>query len=72
MTYAESVAKYEEVYNEPKPKFTPEILPELEEHKEEEIFTKRSNGIWVEEGQSCKDGVRLSLLWQRHYIGPCF
>jgi hypothetical protein len=154
MTYAESVAKYNEVYNEPKPKCTPEILhdpkkwdewftntilpwdkehdeklkkayknivpevgvgctiiywsdkraatvteiispckikvrhnkvkcidyyagdyeilSELCEDKDEEIFTKRSNGMWVEEGQSCKDGVRLSLLWQTHYIDPCF
>lgn len=45
-----------------------EILPELE--GEERIFTKRSNGKWIAEGQLSKDGVRLALHYQRHYINP--
>ncbi len=49
-----------------------EILPELDEVFEEQIFTKRSNGLWVAEGQKSKDGVKLSLLYQSHYIDPSF
>lgn len=45
-----------------------EILPELE--GEERIFTKRSNGKWIAEGQLSRDGVRLALHYQRHYINP--
>lgn len=48
---------------------TYEILPELDEH-EEEIFTKRSNGLWCMEGQASRDGVLLMLHYQRHYIDP--
>lgn len=49
-----------------------EILPEIDETFDEQIFTKRSNGFWVAEGQKLKDGVKLSLLYQRHYIDPSF
>lgn len=45
-----------------------EILPELE--GEEWIFTKRSNGKWIAEDQLSKDGVRLAIHYQRHYINP--
>lgn len=45
-----------------------EILPEL--RGEDQIFTKRSNGKWIAEGQLSKDGVRLVLHYQRHYINP--
>ena len=47
-----------------------EILPELEEG--EDIFTKRKNGAWCMEGQALKDGVRLMLHYQNHYIDPSF
>lgn len=40
------------------------ILPELEGG--EYIFTKRSNGKWIMEGQHSKDGVRLLLHYQSH------
>lgn len=46
------------------------ILPELE--GDERIFTKRSNGKWIMEGQHSKDGVRLLLHYQSHYIDPEF
>ena len=45
-----------------------DILPELEGG--EKIFTKRRNGKWIAEGQECRDGVRLALHYQRHYINP--
>lgn len=47
-----------------------EILPELEGCAK--VFTKRSNGRWVAEGQSYKDGVLLMLHYQSHYIDPHF
>ena len=46
------------------------ILPELEGG--EYIFTKRSNGKWIMEGHHSKDGVRLLLHYQSHYIDPEF
>lgn len=46
------------------------ILPELE--GEPKVFTKRSNGRWVQEGQAYKDGVLLMLHYQMHYIDPHF
>ena len=46
------------------------ILPELEGGTK--IFTKRSNGKWIQEGQYSRDGVRLVLHYQRHYIDPEF
>ena len=46
------------------------ILPELEGGAK--IFTKRSNGKWIQEGQYSRDGVRLVLHYQRHYIDPEF
>lgn len=46
------------------------ILPELEGGTK--IFTKRSNGKWIQEGQYSRDGVRLALHYQRHYIDPHF
>lgn len=49
---------------------TYKILPELESG--EQIFTKRSNGKWILEGQHSKDGVRLLLHYQDHYIDPHF
>lgn len=45
-----------------------EILPELEGG--EHIFTKRTNGKWILEGQHSKDGIRLLLHYQDHYIDP--
>ena len=45
-----------------------EILPELQERTA--IFTKRSNGKWIMEGNKSKDGVRLMLHYQHHYIDP--
>lgn len=47
-----------------------DILPKLEGG--EDIFTKRRNGRWVMEGHETKDGVRLALHYQRHYIDPSF
>lgn len=47
-----------------------EILQELDD--DEDIFTKRKNGAWVMEGHSYKDGVRLNLAYQHHYIDPSF
>lgn len=47
-----------------------EILPELEGG--ERIFTKRRNGLWIAEKHGSKDGVRLALHYQRHYIDPEF
>ncbi len=46
------------------------ILTELEGG--EFVFTKRSNGKWILEGQHSKDGVRLLLHYQDHYIDPHF
>lgn len=47
-----------------------EILPELEGG--ERIFTKRRNSLWIAEKHESKDGVRLVLHYQRHYIDPSF
>ena len=47
-----------------------EILPELEGG--EAIFTKRRNGLWVMEGHKSKDGLKLMLHYQHHYIDPSF
>lgn len=47
-----------------------EVLKELEGSPK--VFTKRRNGRWVAEGQSCKDGVLLMLHYQHHYIDPNF
>lgn len=47
-----------------------EILPEV--YGDEEIFTKRRNGVWVKESQPTKDGVLLALHFQTHYIDPNF
>lgn len=47
-----------------------EILPEV--YGDEEIFTKRRNGVWVKEGHPTKDGVLLALHFQAHYIDPNF
>ena len=47
-----------------------DILPELEGGTK--IFTKRSNGKWIQEGQYSRDGVRLMLHYQSHYIDPHF
>jgi len=49
---------------------TYKILPELESG--ERIFTKRKNGKWILEGYPTKDGVRLLLHYQSHYIDPHF
>lgn len=46
------------------------ILPELEPG--EQVFTKRRNGMWILEGHPTKDGVRLLLHYQSHYIDPHF
>ena len=47
-----------------------EILPELDGR--EYIFTKRSNGKWILEGQKSKDGLSLQLHYQHHFIDPSF
>lgn len=47
-----------------------EILPDLEDG--EEIFTKRRNGKWVMEGHKSKDGLKLMLHYQHHYIDPSY
>lgn len=49
-----------------------EISPELDENMSKEIFTKRRNGLWIEEGQPSKDGVRLALHFHTHSIDPSF
>ena len=49
-----------------------EISPDLEPGFGVDVFTKRRNGLWVEEGQKSKDGVLLSLTHQSHYIDPHF
>ncbi len=46
------------------------ILPELD--GEEYVFTKRRNGKWVMQGHQSKDGVKLALHYQDHYIDPSF
>lgn len=46
------------------------ILDELEGAPK--IFTKRRNGFWVVEGQPYKDGVKLAIHYQHHYIDPGF
>lgn len=46
-----------------------EILPEFD-CLGEETFTKRRDGRWVKVGHKYKDGVRLALHYQRHYIDP--
>lgn len=48
-----------------------EILPEFD-CLGEEVFTKRRNGRWVKQGHKFKDGVKLHLHYQRHYIDPTF
>lgn len=47
-----------------------EILPQIAEHMGEDVFTKRKNGQWVMEGHPIKDGVKLVLHHQSHYIDP--
>lgn len=49
-----------------------EILPELCSAMGVDVFTKRRNGQWVQEGQKSKDGVKLVLQYQRHYIDPSY
>lgn len=49
-----------------------EILPEMEERMAVRYFTKRKNGEWVYEGHTTKDGVKLALHYQHHYIDPTF
>lgn len=46
------------------------ILPTIAEYMGEEVFTKRRNRLWVQEGQSTRDGTRLLLHIHRHYIDP--
>ena len=46
------------------------VLPEIDENMGVDVFTKRRNGQWVMEGHKCKDGVKLMLHYQRHYIDP--
>jgi hypothetical protein len=46
------------------------VLPELTGSPK--IFTKRKNGMWVEQGQAINGGVKLALHYQRHYIDPHF
>lgn len=48
-----------------------EILPEFD-CLGEEVFTKRRNGRWVQQGHKFKDGVKLHLHYQSHYIDPHF
>lgn len=46
------------------------IFPEVEPG--EQIFTKRKNGKWIMQGHPTKDGVRLLLHYQSHFIDPEF
>lgn len=48
------------------------VLPEINEHMGVDIFSKRRNGQWVMEWHKCKDGVKLMLHYQRHYIDPSY
>lgn len=48
------------------------VLPEIDTHMGVDVFTKRRNGLWVMEGQKSKDGVKLMLHYQRHYIDPSY
>ena len=48
------------------------VLPEINTHMGVDVFTKRRNGLWVMEGQKSKDGVKLMLHYQHHYIDPSF
>ena len=48
------------------------VLPEINKLMGVDVFTKRRNGKWIMEGQTSKDGVRLMLHYQRHYIDPSF
>ena len=48
-----------------------EILPEFD-CLGEEVFTKRRNGRWVQQGHKFKGGVKLHLHYQSHYIAPHF
>lgn len=49
-----------------------EILPEIEDCMGVDVFTKRKNGQWCQQGQPTKDSVKLILHYQRHYIDPHF
>lgn len=46
-----------------------EILPEFD-CLGENVFTRRRNGRWVMKGHKFRDGVKLHLHYQRHYIDP--
>lgn len=48
------------------------VLPKINAGMGVDVFTKRRNGKWIMDGQKSKDGVRLMLHYQRHYIDPCF
>lgn len=50
-----------------------EILPEIDWRFDEEIYTKRRNGMWYAKGQPATYGsVWVSLTGQRHSIDPGF
>lgn len=48
------------------------ILKEFAEYMGEDVFTKRKNGQWVMQGHPVKDGTKLVLHHQSHYIDPHF
>ena len=49
------------------------ILDELDNIQDEEIFTLRKGGTWVEKGQPKKQGsVTLTVGYRHHYIDPSF
>ena len=50
-----------------------EILDEFEEVFEEETYTLRKGGTWVQKGQPKKNGsVTLTVGFRHHYIDPSF
>ena len=49
-----------------------EIYDELDDFDNVQYFTKRRNGQWVLVGHQVRDGVKLALHYQRHYIDPEF
>ena len=50
-----------------------EILPELEEYRKIQYFTKRRSGRWRAVGSEDKPGnIQLCIHFQRHSIDPTF
>lgn len=49
-----------------------EILKDMDDAMGEQVFTKRRNGQWIQQGQPTKGGVYLALHYHVHWIDPNF